>query len=873
MKPVLVFICCTLLLIGNARAQDMDKMIISIDLKNASLEEAFTKIESLTSFKFNYKTADIAGIKNINYRQQHVSVKKILTDITANTSLQFEQIDNYILIKTSRNGRARSVTLYGFVTAVNSGESLIGATINISGNKSYSTVTNAYGFYSLTFPAGTYKLNCSYVSFEDNDTTADLQHTFQKNIQLALKENTPLQTVVVTTKATDTRNNVERTGTGYHRLSIATIKKIAMPGGEPDVLKSLQFLPGIQTSAEGTTNLSVRGGSYDQNLILLDEAPVYNPSHTLGFFSAFNTDALKDVAIYKGAFPAWYGSRLSSVVDIRMKEGNFKKHTVTGGLGFLASRLTIEGPIKKEGSSFMVSGRYSNIGALLDLSRKLNLLKVHTENNRVSYYDLNVKINKLIGTKDRLYLSAYTGYDNFFLSPIEKSTEMNWGNTTVTGRWNHIFNAALFANTSILYSNYKYSYDLLEDTRNFTWRANLRELTGKTDFDLMINSSNQIKFGAGATMQDALPGRVNPKGKNSASREVTLNNRSSAQLFAYINNEQKLSKRISLSYGFRATWFAALGDGLVYRYNADTSAVVDSTFYSKGKIIKSYVGLEPRATARILLSPTASLKFSYSRNYQFQHLLTNSSVGLPTDMWLPSDSYFKPQYADQFAAGIYKTILNNSYEGSMEGYFSKSYNIIDFKDNAEVFLNDKIETQILTGEGKGYGLEFLLKKNSGVSTGWISYTWSKSLRRINGVNNNEWYPPTFDHRHSISVVYAHTISERVNLSLNWVYRSGSRTTIPIGTYIFYGSRYTYYGPRNGYQLPANHRLDVSVTWKNKLKPNRRWKGEWVFSIYNAYDRKNLFALYINQSIEFRNTKATQVYLTTILPSVTYNFKF
>jgi hypothetical protein len=872
MKPVLVFICCILLLKGKVHAQDMNKVNISVDLKNVSLEEALAKIESLTPFKFNYKTADVAGIKGISYRQHQVSVKKVLNDITAGTSLQFEQVDNYIVVKRPRTLPPHSITMYGFVTAVNSGESLIGATIVIAGGKTYSAVTNAYGFYSLTVPAAAYKLNCSYVGFYDHDTTAHLLHTFQNNIQLALKENAPLQAVVVTT-ATAKKSSVQNTGTGYHRLSIADIKKMAMPGGEPDVFKSLQFLPGIQTSAEGTTNLSVRGGSFDQNLILLDEAPVYNPSHTLGFFSAFNTDALKDVVIYKGNAPAWYGSRLSSVVDIRMKEGNFKKHAVTGGAGLLASRLTVEGPLEKEKSSFMVSGRYSNLGVLLNLSYISNLVKLRVKNSRVSYYDLNVKLNKLIGKKDRLYLSAYTGYDNFFLSPIDKAAEMNWGNTTFSARWNHIFNADLFANTSLLYSNYKYSYDLLEDTRNFTWHANLKELTFKTDLDLMLNSNNQVKFGAGATLQDVLPGRIFPKSAHSASKEITLNNRSSVQLFAYINNEQKIGKRIRLSYGLRATWFAALGDAMVYRYYTGTTAVADSAYYSKGKIVHAYIGMEPRATASVLLAPTAALKFSYSRNYQFQHLLTNSSVGLPTDMWLPSDAYFKPQYADQYAAGLYKTFLNGSCEGSIEGFYKTMYNIIDFKDNAEVFLNDKIETQILTGQGKGYGLECMLKKNSGVSTGWISYTWSKALRRINGINNNEWYPPTYDHRHNISVVYSHTISKRVHLSLNWTYRSGSRTTIPVGTYIFYGSRYTYYGQRNGYQLPAIHRMDVSVIWKNKIKPHRKWTGEWVLSIYNAYNRQNLFALYISQAVAYTRTTATQVYLTRILPTITWNFKF
>ncbi len=872
MKPILVFICCTFLLIGKVRAQDMDKVTISIELKNASLEEAFTKIESGTSFKFNYKTADIAGVKGINYRQQHVTVKKLLADITVNTSLQFEQFDNYIVVKKTGKQSSHSITIYGFVTAANSGESLIGATVNVAGNKTYSTITNAYGFYSLTVPAATYTVNCSYVGFKDIDTTADLHRTYQHNIQLVLNEHTPLQTVVVATTAK--KNPVKNTITGYHRLSIAEIKKIAMPGGEADVLKSLQFLPGIQTSAEGTTNLSVRGGSYDQNLILLDEAPVYNPTHTLGFFSAFNTDALKDVAIYKGVFPSWYGSRLSSVVDVRMKEGNAKKYTVTGGIGFLASRLTIEGPIKKERSSFIVSGRYSNIGMWLKIPQIAEKINQNTKNSRVSFYDLNVKLNKRLGAKDRLYLSAYTGYDNFFLNALDKGNEMNWSNTTVTARWNHIFNSNVFANTSLLYSNYKYSYDLVEDTRNFTWRANLKEVTLKTDLDLTINGNNQVKFGTGITAQDVLPGQVNQKSASSASKEVQLNNRSSAQLFAYINNEQKISKRISLSYGLRATWFAALGDAMVYRYNADNSDVIDSTYYSKGKVIKSYMGMEPRATARVLLSPTASLKFSYGRNYQFQHLLTNSSVGLPTDLWMPSDPYFKPQYADQYAAGFYKTILNDSYEGSIEGYYRKSYNITDFKDNAEVFLNDKIETQVLTGGQKGYGLEFMLKKNSGASTGWISYTWSKALRRIYGVNNNEWYPPTYDHRHNISFVYSYAINKRASVSVNWIYRSGGRTTIPLGTYIFNEARWLYYGKRNEYQLPASHRLDISATWKTREKPNRKWQSEWVFSVYNAYNRQNVFALFISQSYNgYTNTKATQVYLTGILPSITYNFKF
>lgn len=870
--PVLLPVLCALLSTLRIYAQDINKVIISIELKNVRLKEAFATIEKLTPFKFTYKTADVAGIKNIRYRQQNVPVKKVLDDLLSNTSLQYEQVQTFILVKKINRTTAQTATVYGFVTAAQSGEALIGATISLSGNKTYNTITNAYGFYSLTVPAGEYALSGSYVGFRNMDDKIAIEENHRHNIELRVKEADTLLAVTVTSSGK--KSIVQNVVTGNHRLSITDIKKIAMGGGEPDVLKSLQFLPGIQAAAEGTTNLSVRGGSYDQNLILLDEAPVYNPTHTLGFFSAFNTDALKDVAIYKGVFPAQYGGRLSSVIDIRMKEGNSKQHTVTGGIGLIASRLTYEGPIKKGKSSFMLSGRYSNTGLVLNAGNTLNIIDAKTSRNKVSFYDLNAKFNTVLGSRDRLYLSAYTGHDNFYLLPLDLTTRMNWGNTTVTARWNHVFNASLFANTSLLYSNYNYSYFMLDDARDFSWRANLKEVTFKTDFDWNTNRNSLFKFGAGITFQDVLPGKTVPNSAHSLAKSVSLNNRSSAQVFAYINHEQRINKKISISYGIRATGFAALGDALVYRYNADTTEVIDSTFYAKGKIIKSYFGAEPKATVRFLLSPAASLKVSYGRNYQFQHLLTNSSVGLPTDLWMPSDTYFKPQYADHFSAGLYKTFPGDAWEASMEVYYRKSYNVIDYRDNAELFLNDKIETQVLTGSAKGYGVELLVKKNKGTSTGWISYTWSKASRRINGINNDEWYPASYDRRHNLSLVYNHTLSKRLSLSANWVFRSGGHTTLPLGTYIFNGQRFMYYSTRNGYTLPAHHRLDLSVTWQERIREKRKWQGEWVLSIYNAYSRKNVFALYVQQNPNnYSFVKTSQVYLGGILPSITYNFKF
>lgn len=869
--PILLLVSCALL-INRSHAQDINKVTISVDLKNLTLKEALNTIEKLTPLKFTYKSEVIAGIRNIRYRQQNVPVKKVLDDLLFINGLQYEQVQNYILIKKAGLTMAQTATVYGFVTIAQSGEALIGSTVSLSGHKTYTTLTNAYGFYSLTVASGEYMLNSSHVGFLESNESVVIGQNHRHNIELRVKEADTMQAVVVSSAGK--KSIVQNVITGNHRLSMLEIKRMAMGGSEPDVLKSLQFLPGIQVAAEGTTNLSVRGGSYDQNLILLDEAPVYNPTHSLGFFSAFNTDALKDVAIYKGVFPAQYGGRLSSVIDIRMKEGNNKQHTLTGGIGLIASRLTYEGPLKKERSSFMVSGRYSNTGALLNTAYKLNMIDAGTSRNRISFYDLNAKFNTAFGRRDRLYISAYTGYDNFYLIPLDMETRTSWGNTTVTARWNHVFNTRLFANTSLLYSHYRYTQFMLDSTRDFSWRANLQEATLKTDFDWSTHKNSQLKFGAGISLQNVLPGETISHENHLSDQRVTLSNRSSAQVFAYINHEEKINKRISVSYGIRATGFAALGDALVYRYNADTTAVTDSTFYGKGKIIASYFGAEPKATARFLLSADVSIKLAYGRNYQFQHLLTNSSVGLPTDLWMPSNTYFKPQYSDHFSTGVFKTFPGDSWEASMEVYYRKSYNVIDYRDNAELFLNDKVETQVLTGQAKGYGMELLIKKNKGVSKGWISYTWSKASRQINGINNNEWYPASYDRRHNLSLVYNHTLSNRLSLSANWVYRSGNRATMPLGTYAFNGIRFMYYSTRNGYSLPAHHRLDLSATWQNKVNEKRKLRGEWVLSLYNAYNRRNVVSVYTKQDPgNYSYVKTYQVDFGGIIPSIAYNFKF
>lgn len=761
--------------------------------------------------------------------------------------------------------------MYGFVKAAGSGENLIGTTIVVTGSTSFVASTNAYGFYSFTIPEGVYDVSCSHIGYAETSNRIQLQQGMRYNIEMMLKQNAPLDTLTITSS----RNSiVRRNQMGLHRFSISDIKQTAMGGGEPDVLKSLQFLPGIQTSNEGTTNLSVRGGSYDQNLFLLDEAPVYNPAHTLGFISVFNTDALKDVSVYKGNFPAQYGGRLSAVVDVRMKEGNNKKMEYAGGIGFLAARLTVEGPIKKEKSSFIVSGRFGNPGMYINMAHQVNTIRVVANKNKILFYDINVKFNSVLGKKDRLYLSAYTGKDQFYMARIDRVNQTNWSNATLTVRWNHVFNAALFANTSLLYSRYDYSLHQVTDTRLSKWKASLCEYTLKTDFDWIIDSRNHLKFGAGLSFQEVEPGKVGPQNEGSVVKRVSIPRKNAAMFFAYFNNEQRITKRLALSYGIRATIFAPLGEAMLYSYNADRTKATDSSRYSKGQLIHAYAGIEPGITLRYLLGGTTSLKLSYRKTYQFQHLLSNSSVGLPTDIWLPAGPNAAPQHANQFAAGLYKTMPGGKIEMSAEVFFKQMENTIDFKDNATLFLNKQIETELLKGKAKAYGIEFMVKKDKGTLNGWISYTWSKALRKIDGVNGNEWYPPVYDHRHNLSVVVNQQLGKRLQLAANLVFRTGGVATMPEGSYYFNNARFLIYGKRNGYVLPDYHRMDISATWQQKKNAKRRWQGEWVLSIYNVYDRKNVFSFYVSpDKYDLTNVQASMVYIIGILPSITYNFKF
>ena len=763
-------------------------------------------------------------------------------------------------------------TFFGNVTDLNSGERLIGATVFIR-ERNVGVLTNSYGFYSLTVPAGSYNATFSYIGYKTAVISIELSKDTPLNIALE-PDITTLSEVVVEANRAD---NIIIRQPGINTLNINSVKLTPMAGGEMDIIKNLQYFPGIQTAGEGSTNLSVRGGSFDQNLFLLDDAPIYNPSHALGFFSTFNSDAINNVNIYKSAFPAKYGGRLSSVIDIRMKEGNNQKLTASGGVGLIASRLSLEVPLKKDESSFIVSGRYSYAGFMINALGKLGQelgvgsLKDFAANNEINFYDFNAKVNFKINDKNHLYLSAYSGSDHFYYYTIDNNASMDWGNRAATARWNHIFNSKLFSNATLIYSRYDYSYILREDIRNFKWSSYMDELDLKYDFDYFINSSNRLSFGMSVEKHRYFPGKIEPRDTTSITKPFELERKNSIDGSIYISNEQKIGDRITVNYGLRHPIFFLMGKGDVYSYT-ETMEIIDTTHYKKGELIQYYGNLEPRFDFRFIINNNSSVKASYTNVTQYQHLLSNSSLGLPTDVWIPANKHVKPQRANHYSIGYYNQFIDNMFEFSTELYYKRLNNIIDYIDNADLFLNPHVETNILAGKGDVYGTEFYIEKKRGKLTGWTSYTLSKVTHTIEGINNGKPYPATYDKRHNLSVALIYKLLTGLDIGAIFKLTSGGYVTMPEGAFSYYGSSFNYYSERNGYKLPPYHRLDISLTYKNPKKQDNWWKPEWNVGIYNVYDHKNIFSLFYKTKSLYE-MQGYKLYLYGITPYFTYNFRF
>jgi hypothetical protein len=750
-------------------------------------------------------------------------------------------------------------TISGYIRDKQTGEELIGATVYVE-ELMDGTIANSYGFYSMTLPSGTYHFRFSYVGFKQIEKTIILQKDVILNIDLDGLAISIEEVVISATKEKD--GNIKSAQMSATTMNIKDIKNIPVLFGEADILKTIQLLPGIQSGGEGSTGFYVRGGGIDQNLILLDEAPVYNASHLLGFYSVFNSDAIKDMKIIKGGIPANYGGRLSSVLDINMKNGNMKSYNVTGGVGLIDSRLTIEGPVKKDVGSFIVSGRRTYGDIYLPLSSDPVV-----QQSRMFFYDLNAKTNYRINQNNRIYLSGYFGRDDFGFGD---NFNFNWGNATGTIRWNHIFNNKLFSNTSLIYSNYDYYIAFGADENKFAIQSSLNDYNLKSDFQFFRNPKSTVKFGFSSIYHSFAPGTV-VSGESGPLPKTELDKKYAWENAAYFVHEIKRFESFTFSTGMRFTAFSQLGPSDVYVYNENGTST-DTLVFGKNEFVKTYFGIEPRFSVSFLIDEVSSVKLSYIRTQQYLHLLSNTTSSKPTDLWVPSSYNIKPQIARQAALGYYRNFFDHKLEVSTEVYYKKMRNQIEYKNGADLLLNNNIESQLTFGEGWSYGIEFMVKKNSGKLTGWVAYTWSKTEKQFDEINNGDVFPARQDRRHNISIVAMYAFNPKWTLSASWVYYTGNAATFPSGKYEIEGQPVNLYTERNGYRMPDYHRMDASVTWN--LKKHGKFESNLVFSVYNLYSRENAYSIEFRQNEDDPSkSEAVQLTLFKIVPAITFNFKF
>lgn len=751
-------------------------------------------------------------------------------------------------------------TVSGYINSGETGEELIGGQVKVE-EKGVGTIANVYGFYSITLPEGNYKLTYSYVGYRSVSIDVELTQNFKKDIEL-FESSEVLKDVLVVGEASN--SNVDNVEMSVEKLDIEQVKKIPALMGEVDIIKAIQLLPGVQTVGEGGSGFFVRGGAADQNLVLLDEANVYNASHLMGFFSVFNPDVIKDLQLYKGGIPAQYGGRLSSVLDIRMKDGNSKKFAMQGGVGTISSRITVEAPIIKNKSSFVLSARRTYADIFLGLSKKEGL-----KESKLYFYDLNLKANYKFNDNNRLFLSGYFGRDVFGFSDVFR---MDWGNGTGTVRWNHIFNNKLFLNTSVIASKYNYYLGQPSGNDGFEWTSGINDYNLKFDFNYYLNPNNTLKFGLQSGLHNFDPGVAKGSGE-SVFDEYRTPKSNAIDYALYVSNKHKIGTRLTAVYGLRYSLFQNIGKGTVYGFDENYN-VLDTSEYEKGEIYNTYGGFEPRLGLRYAFNEKNSIKASYNRTRQYIQLASNSTSASPLDIWFPSSPNVKPQIADQVAAGYFRNFKNNRYEASVELYYKVMQNTIDFKDHATLLLNPYLEGELRVGSAYAYGAEFLVKKQKGKLTGWVSYTLARVEKQITEINDGNRYPAKYDKTHDVSVVASYEISKRLDASLTWVYSTGSAVTMPIARYEYQGMIIPVYSERNAERLPAYHRMDASITLKGKKKDGKRFSGDWVFSVYNAYNRANAFSINFRQSeADPTITEAEMMYLFGIVPAITYNFKF
>jgi hypothetical protein len=769
-------------------------------------------------------------------------------------------------------------SIRGNVKDIRNGEVVIGATVFLE-NTAIGSLTNEYGFFSITAAAGSYTLKVSYLGYEELSSGVELN--VNQTLNFEIKESSTALDVVVITAEESERVSIRKPQMGVSKLKASTIKQMPAVLGEVDIIKSIQLLPGVTNNGEGSAGFNVRGGAADQNLVLLDEAIIYNTSHFFGFFSVFNADAIKDIKLYKGDIPAKFGGRVSSVLDVRQKDGNSKNFELNGGIGLISSRLAIEGPLFKNKGSFLMAGRttYAQL-----FTKQIENLK----DDKISFYDLNLKTNYEINENNRVYLSGYFGRDTF---NIGNFIENSYGNISGNLRWNHIFNDRLFSNVSVIYS--KYDYKIVLDFIQLDWVADIENYNLKYDLRYYLSDKVKVDFGASGITYNLNPGAIKPSTPDSPINPLTLDQKRAFEGGLYVSAEHKLSNKLTAQYGLRFSAFARLGGQDVVDYANDLPVVyneevgiyeageaIGSTAFGKGEAIKTFSNFEPRIGIAYELNESASVKANYTRSAQYLHLLSNTASVTPLDVWTPSGEYIKPQLSNQYSVGYYKNFVDDTYTVELETYYKTTDNRIDYINGSNLIGNNTIETEILNGEARAYGLEVLLRKNKGDFTGWLAYTLSKSEQRTlggkaggPGIANGDWYNTAYDRTHDVSFTGSYKLTDKWRFGTNLVFQTGRPVTYPNGQYEYEGLSIASYSIRNADRLAAYHRLDISATYTPNKKPNRRWEGEWNFGIYNVYNRQNSAAVTFNQNTETGLNQATRLSIFGIIPSITYNFKF
>lgn len=765
-------------------------------------------------------------------------------------------------------------TLSGIVSEEKSNETLIGVNI-VFPEIGAGTTTNEYGFYSITLPKGTYSIVVSYLGYQTITETIELNDNISNNIGLA--ESLENLDEVIITKNIE-KLNIKNPQMSVNTLTSGTIKQIPVVLGEADVIKAITLLPGVTNAGEASSGFNVRGGAADQNLILLDEAIIYNSSHLFGFFSVFNPDAIKDIRLYKGGIPSRYGGRVSSVLDIYQKEGNSKTFNLNGGIGLVASRLLAEGPLKKDKGSFLVGGRSSYAHLFFPIFDLKNV---------AYFYDLNTKLSYKLNDRNNIYLSGYFGRDVF---EIQDSFENTYGNSVINFRWNHLFSDKLFSNLSLIYSDYYYSLNL--NFVEFDWISGIQNFNLKYDLKHYLNDKLKLEYGLNSIYYRFNPGEINPTSESSGINPLKLIDKFAFENAVYVDVEHKISNKLALSYGLRFSTFLRLGQDELNVYANNRPVIfndnlkiyekadpIDTETFKRRDVIADFYNLEPRFSIAYQITSNSSVKASYNRMSQYLHLLSNTNSPTPLDVWSPSGKYIKPQLLDQFAIGYFKNFNNDDYSLEFEGFYKTIKNRIDYIDGADLIANNAIEQVILNGKARAYGLELLLRKNSGRFKGWLAYTLSKSEQQTKGItpnelgiNNGDWYNTPHDKTHDISVTTSYKLNDRWEISSNFLFQTGQPATFPNGQYVYNGIVIPNYGQRNTNRLPSYNRLDISFKYQPKRSVNKKWQGHWVFGVYNVYNRKNAASINFSQNATTGINEATRLSIFGIVPSISYNFK-